>query len=213
MSQLRNSRRLWRFRKSCRKSNRLRASLAPFPNPRGSQCVISEILFQERAKFGHFLTMTSPNDPGSRACFSARSTPSPSADASVIGWIWPTPEPYHWPQRRLCLGQYRETRQKLPILVAGSKFARLAAGGNRIRTIGSAEKETASRKARGRSSRLARRPVLNDPIQLIGPASLVGNSRETFHKSGTDGSNTVPSSGESTLELQTDSLICSCDRI
>ena len=27
------------------------------------------------------------------------------------------------------------------------------------------------------------------PIQLIGPASLVGNSRETFHKSGTDGSN------------------------
>ena len=139
------------------------------------------------------LTITSPNDPGSRACFLAPSTPSPSADASVIGWIWPTPEPYHWPQRRLCLGQYRETRQKLPILVAGSKFARLAAGGNRIRTIGSAEKETASRKARGRSSRLARRPVLNDPIQLIGPASLVGNSRETFHKSGTDGSNSVPS--------------------
>ena len=39
--------------------------------------------------------------------------------------------------------------------------------------------------------------MLNDPIQLIGPASLVGNSRETFHKSGTDGSNPVPSSGES----------------
>ena len=50
--------------------------------------------------------------------------------------------------------------------------------------------------------RLARRPEfkfrLNDPIQLVGPASLVGNSRETFHKSGTDGSNPVPSSGEST---------------
>jgi hypothetical protein len=39
--------------------------------------------------------------------------------------------------------------------------------------------------------------VLNDPIQLIGPASLVGNSRETFHKSGTDGSNPVLSTGES----------------
>ena len=45
--------------------------------------------------------------------------------------------------------------------------------------------------------RLARRPVLNDPIQLIGPASPFGNSRETFLKSGTDGSNPVPSSGES----------------
>ena len=31
----------------------------------------------------------------------------------------------------------------------------------------------------------------------IGLVSLVGNSRETFHKSGTDGSNPVPSSGES----------------
>jgi len=39
--------------------------------------------------------------------------------------------------------------------------------------------------------------VLKDPIQIIDPASLVGNSRETFHKSGTDGSNPVPSSGES----------------
>ena len=45
--------------------------------------------------------------------------------------------------------------------------------------------------------RLARRPVLNDPIRLIGPVSLVGNCRETFHKSGTDGSNPVPSSEES----------------
>src|SRR6516165_886533 len=33
--------------------------------------------------------------------------------------------------------------------------------------------------------------------RFIGPASLVGNSRETFHKSGTDGSNPVPSSAES----------------
>ena len=39
--------------------------------------------------------------------------------------------------------------------------------------------------------------MLNDPIQLIGPASLVGNSRETLHTSGTDGSNPVPSSSES----------------
>ena len=39
--------------------------------------------------------------------------------------------------------------------------------------------------------------MLKDPIQIIDPASLVGNSRETFHKSGTDGSNPVPSSGES----------------
>jgi len=42
-----------------------------------------------------------------------------------------------------------------------------------------------------------------DPIQLIGPASLVGNSRETFHKSGTDGSNPVPSSRESCKLLVT----------
>ena len=38
---------------------------------------------------------------------------------------------------------------------------------------------------------------INDPLQLIGLASLVGNSRETFHWSGTDGSNPVRSSGES----------------
>jgi len=50
--------------------------------------------------------------------------------------------------------------------------------------------------------RLARRPVLNDPIQLTDPASLVGNSRETFHKSGTDGSNPVPSSGESVSQRE-----------
>ena len=45
--------------------------------------------------------------------------------------------------------------------------------------------------------RLARRPVLMMPIQLIGPTSPFGNSRETFRKSGTDGSNPVPSSRES----------------
>src|SRR6516164_7990923 len=66
------------------------------------------------------------------------------------------------------------------------------------RTIGPAEKETAvERGPAADHRRLARRPVLNDPIQLIGPASLVGNSRETFHKSRTDGSNPVPSANES----------------
>ena len=75
---------------------------------------------------------------------------------------------------------------------------RLSGGGNRIRTIGPAEKETAvERGPAADHRRLARRPVLNDPIQLIGPASLVGNSRETFRKSGTDGSNPVPSTAES----------------
>ena len=74
----------------------------------------------------------------------------------------------------------------------------LAAGGNRIRTIGPAEKETAvERGPAADHRRLARRPVLNDPTHLIGAASLVGNSRETFHQSGTDGSNPVPSSSES----------------
>src|SRR6516162_513295 len=67
-----------------------------------------------------------------------------------------------------------------------------------IRTVGPAEKETAVERGPAADHRcLARRPVFNDPIQLIGPASLVVNSRETFHKSGTDGSNPVPSSGES----------------
>jgi len=64
--------------------------------------------------------------------------------------------------------------------------------------IGPAEKETAVEGGPAADHRrLARRPVLNDPIQLIGPASLVGNSRETFHKSGTYGSYPVSSSGES----------------
>src|SRR6516165_5608562 len=68
-----------------------------------------------------------------------------------------------------------------------------------IASIGPAEKETAVESGPAADHpRLARRPVLNDPIQLIGPASLVGNSRETLHTSGTDGSNPVPSSGEST---------------
>jgi len=78
----------------------------------------------------------------------------------------------------------------------------LSAGGNRIRTIGPAEKETAVEGGPAADHRrLARRPVLNDHIQLIGPASLVGNSRDTFHKSGTDGSNPVPSSKESATKL------------
>jgi len=64
-----------------------------------------------------------------------------------------------------------------------------------IGSIGPAEKKR-------RPSREAPRPTIgvscfNDPIQLIGPASLVGNSRETFRKSGTDGSNPVPSTAES----------------
>jgi hypothetical protein len=66
------------------------------------------------------------------------------------------------------------------------------------RTIGPAEKETAVEGGPAADHRrLARRPVLNDSIQLIGPGSLVGNSRETFHQSGTDGSNPVPSSRQS----------------
>jgi len=77
--------------------------------------------------------------------------------------------------------------------------ARLAGGGNQIRTIGRAEKETAVESGPAADHRrLARRSVLDDFIQLIGPASLVGNSRETFHKSGTGGSNPIPSSREST---------------
>src|SRR6516225_2682736 len=45
-----------------------------------------------------------------------------------------------------------------------SKFVRLAAGGNRIRTIGPAEKETAVERGPAADHRsLARRPVLNDP--------------------------------------------------
>ena len=39
--------------------------------------------------------------------------------------------------------------------------------------------------------------MLDNPIQLIGPASPFGDSRETFRNSGTDGSNPVPSSKES----------------
>jgi hypothetical protein len=86
---------------------------------------------------------------------------------------------------------------------------RLFAGGNRIRTIGPAEKETdVERGPAADHRRLAGRPVLNDPIQLIGPASLVGNSRETFHKSGTDGSNPVPFSKQS-ASRQTSSSTCS----
>jgi len=88
------------------------------------------------------------------------------------------------------------TRAKSRLLaVGGQNPARrgLSAGGNRIRTIGTAEKETAVESGPAADHRrLARRPVLNDPIQLIGSASLVGNSRETFHKSGTARLRQVP---------------------
>src|SRR6516164_5542206 len=62
---------------------------------------------------------------------------------------------------------------------------RLPAGGKWIRTIGSAEKETAvERGPAADHCRLAGRPVLNNPIQLIGPGSPFGNSRETFRRAG-----------------------------
>ena len=63
--------------------------------------------------------------------------------------------------------------------------------------IGPAERHGRRERPRGPPSSSRETTVLNDPIQLIGLASLVGNSRETFHKSGTDGSNPVPSSEES----------------
>jgi hypothetical protein len=53
--------------------------------------------------------------------------------------------------------------------------------GRPIRTIGLAVKETAVEKEPAPNHhRLARRPVLNDRIQLIGPASPFRNSRETL---------------------------------
>ena len=74
----------------------------------------------------------------------------------------------------------------------------LSGGGRRIRTIGLAVNETAVEKGSARNDRrLARRPGLNDPIQPIGPASPFGRAERTLSKSGTDGSNPVPSSGES----------------
>jgi len=100
----------------------------------------------------------------------------------------------------LILGEVpaRGTKQHRCELKRSPVRTRLAAGGNRIRTIGPAENETAvERGPAADHRRLARRAVLNDPIQLIGPASHVGNSREPFHQSGTDGSNPVPSSTES----------------
>jgi len=79
------------------------------------------------------------------------------------------------------------------------KFVRLSAGGRRIRTIGPAVDETAvEKRSAGNDRRLARRSRLHDPIQPIGPASLFGRAERTLSKSGTDGSNPVPSSGEST---------------
>jgi hypothetical protein len=76
----------------------------------------------------------------------------------------------------------------------------LSPGGNRIRTIGPAEKETAIERPRGRSSS-RETTMLNDTIQLIGPVSPFGNSRDTFRNSGTDGSNPVRSTGESAANL------------
>ena len=65
-----------------------------------------------------------------------------------------------------------------------------------IASIGPAEKETAVERPTAGHRRLERRPVLNDPIQLIGPASLVGNLRD-LSQDGTDDSNPVLSSSES----------------
>src|SRR6516162_4853005 len=62
---------------------------------------------------------------------------------------------------------------------AATKLPFLAA--RPIASIGPAEKGTAvERSPAADHRRLAGRPVLNNPIQLIGPASLVGNSRETL---------------------------------
>ena len=84
----------------------------------------------------------------------------------------------------------------------GPKIFRLPAGGRRIRTIGLAVNETAVEKGSARNDRrLARRPGLNDPIQPIGPASPFGRAERTLSKSGTDGSNPSPSSGESVANL------------
>jgi hypothetical protein len=99
--------------------------------------------------------------------------------------------PRHRANARLCRPHRLpgpHTRAKSRLLAVGEQNPvrrGLFAGGNRIRTIGPAEKETA-----------VRRLVL-DPIQLIGPASPFGDCRETFRNSGTGGSNPVPSSGES----------------
>ena len=61
------------------------------------------------------------------------------------------------------------------------KFAReLSAGGRRIRTIGPAVIETPWSGTALSHRLLARQSVLNDPIQLIGPASAFGNSLETL---------------------------------
>jgi hypothetical protein len=55
---------------------------------------------------------------------------------------------------------------------------RLTAGGRWIRTIGPAEKEMAvERRSVADHRRLARRPVFNDPIQLIGPGSPSATTR------------------------------------
>jgi len=74
----------------------------------------------------------------------------------------------------------------------------LDGGGRRIRTIGPARE----RDGRGEGDPqptivVWRDPCLNDPIRLIGQASPFANIRDPCRKSGTDGSNPFPSSGES----------------
>jgi hypothetical protein len=61
----------------------------------------------------------------------------------------------------------------------------LAAGGRRIRTIGPARETD----GRGEGDPwptivVSRDPCLNDPIQLIGPASLFGNGRDPVVRAG-----------------------------
>src|SRR6516165_2693595 len=79
-----------------------------------------------------------------------------------------------------------------------TEFARLCAGGNRIRTIGPAEKEMAVEK--GPAADIV---VSRDHLCLMTPSSLSlrhlssATAERPFHKSGTNGSNPVPSSGES----------------
>ena len=61
------------------------------------------------------------------------------------------------------------------------KVCQLTAGGNRIRTISPAEKETAvERGPAADHRRLARRPVLNDPIQLSYSIELRMANREKW---------------------------------
>ena len=72
----------------------------------------------------------------------------------------------------LCSPRLKAQPHDVPCAAEEPMVCRLSAGGNRIRTIGPAEKETAvERGPAADHRRLVRRPVLNDPVQLIGPAS------------------------------------------